>query len=57
MLDTPSFREIQPVRRITLIVFYAVGMVVAFQGVFFFLNDNRQYGHFVRLTKRMCGSG
>ena len=57
MLGTPSFREIQSVRRITLIVFYAVGMVVAFRVVFFFLNDNRQYGHLVRLTKRMCGSG
>jgi len=45
------------VRRIALIVFYAIGMVVAFQGVFFFLNDNRQYGHFVRLTMCMCGSG
>lgn len=44
-------------RRIALIVFYAIGMVVAFQGVFFFLNDNRQYGHFVRLTMCMCGSG
>ena len=41
MLDTPSFREIQSVRRITLIVFYAIGMVVAFRGIFFFLNDNR----------------